>query len=190
MHNPIAVLEQNKINTKSALLAVQEVGLLDWTSGDQYRNAINELVGDVSDYGSFDSLTAKYVYKYLVQNLVKAHNSGTPFNSEAIIVESVTSAQKMVSRLRGGDLSYMLHLADNELLEHDVPAEKVEVVVKEHTPRTPRNSGPSKKERAIDLYKANRNLSRDELVTLFMKELDMTKAGATTYVYLCKKEVA
>lgn len=44
---------------------------------------------------------------------------------------------------------------------------------------------PSKKDRAQNIYNATPDKAR--CITRFMDELDMTKAGATTYYYNCKK---
>ena len=49
--------------------------------------------------------------------------------------------------------------------------------------------GPTKKQKSLELYKANIELSRKEMIELFCDELEMTPAGATTYVYNCKKEL-
>jgi hypothetical protein len=47
--------------------------------------------------------------------------------------------------------------------------------------------GLSKKERALLIFKQNPQASRGEIIELFMKELNMTKAGASTYHANCKK---
>jgi hypothetical protein len=47
--------------------------------------------------------------------------------------------------------------------------------------KTASTTGPTKKERAALLKAANPTLSRKEMIQLFMKELDMTVAGASTY---------
>ena len=62
--------------------------------------------------------------------------------------------------------------------------------IKAKTIRPARISGqPSKKQLAIQLYMASSHLPREELVKLFMDNLSMSKAGATTYVYNCKRTV-
>jgi hypothetical protein len=48
-------------------------------------------------------------------------------------------------------------------------------------------SGPSKIDRAVELYKANIKLSKDNMIALLREELDMSLAGATTYYYNAKK---
>jgi hypothetical protein len=51
---------------------------------------------------------------------------------------------------------------------------------------SPRGTG-TKLERAKALYQANPGLDRQGLIALFMRDLGMTKAGASTYVYTCQK---
>jgi hypothetical protein len=56
--------------------------------------------------------------------------------------------------------------------------------------RAPRVKGqPTKQQRAIELYKENMKLSRDNLIGLFMEKLQMSKSGATTYYYNVIKAV-
>lgn len=50
--------------------------------------------------------------------------------------------------------------------------------------------GLSKGKRALELYKKHhKQMSKDQLIELFMKELETSKAGATTQYYAAKKEV-
>lgn len=46
-----------------------------------------------------------------------------------------------------------------------------------------------KQKRAVELYEKHKGKPNAEIVAVFMKELDMSKAGATTYVYNCKKGI-
>lgn len=46
----------------------------------------------------------------------------------------------------------------------------------------------SKKQRAQAIFDANTNASRADVINEFIKQLDMTKAGASTYYYNCQKE--
>lgn len=55
-------------------------------------------------------------------------------------------------------------------------------------PKTTNHKTGTKLERAIELYKMSSDKSRDTIVSLFMVELDMTKAGATTYFFNCRKK--
>jgi hypothetical protein len=47
--------------------------------------------------------------------------------------------------------------------------------------------GETKLDKAKALFKANSKLSRENMIGLFMEQLQMSKAGATTYIYNCKK---
>lgn len=69
-------------------------------------------------------------------------------------------------------------------------ASKGKVVKTAKAPRAAKVSGqPTKKQLAIQLYMASSHLPQQELVKLFMDNLSMSKAGATTYVYNCKRSV-
>lgn len=61
-----------------------------------------------------------------------------------------------------------------------------DVPTKDTTPKPKSVKSGSKKEQAIALYKANSGMSRKELIELFIRELGMTPAGASTYVHLAK----
>ena len=50
-----------------------------------------------------------------------------------------------------------------------------------------KRSGRSKIDQAREIFNKNSNLSRDKIVELFIKQLEMTKAGATSYYYTCRK---
>lgn len=60
-------------------------------------------------------------------------------------------------------------------------------------PTAPKRTKPidpnSKKAKAIRLYKWNTHLTPKDLVELFMSELNMSLAGARTYLNICRKEV-
>lgn len=63
------------------------------------------------------------------------------------------------------------------------PTTRKETSAKGAAPRRPRSSGPTKLHRAIELAAANPTLTRVELAALFVRELGMTTAGASTYSY-------
>ena len=49
------------------------------------------------------------------------------------------------------------------------------------------DAAPTKLDRAVELFKANAKLSKDNMIELFRTELDMSLAGATTYYYNARK---
>ena len=61
-------------------------------------------------------------------------------------------------------------------------------VAKPKKTRAPRGNGPSKKERALQIYRETIHFGKNNVIEAFMEQLSMSKAGATTYFYNCKKE--
>jgi hypothetical protein len=58
--------------------------------------------------------------------------------------------------------------------------------------RIPRASGMSKKDRCLSLYRDNKEAfgtDKHKMINLFMEELGLSKPGATTYEYNCRKEI-
>ena len=53
--------------------------------------------------------------------------------------------------------------------------------------KTSKKKDNTKSEKALELYKQNSSMTRKELICLFVQELGMSMAGASTYVYNCKK---
>lgn len=56
-----------------------------------------------------------------------------------------------------------------------------------HTNRVPTLRGTSKKDQAQTIFNANPNMARSTMINLFMTEVHLTKSGASTYYYNCKK---
>ena len=65
----------------------------------------------------------------------------------------------------------------------DIIVKATESIVAVPTPSATvgKTGGKSKKDRALELKGANPNATRKELIALFVAELDMTPAGASTY---------
>lgn len=72
--------------------------------------------------------------------------------------------------------------------EREVKAAKPTKVAKTKVvAKRSRSNGPTKQERALEIYRANTKLSKDNLITIIREQLDMSIAGATTYYYNAKK---
>ena len=67
-------------------------------------------------------------------------------------------------------------------------AKKANAVKTVRVPRV-RTSGPSKKDEAIKIYRDNVDAGKAVIIDMFMANLGMSKAGATTYFYNCKKAI-
>ncbi len=180
MISPLTILEHRGIDINNYIKAVQDAKALGWYKPNQFREAIIELVGDAIDMSHLkDDKSVKYIYYYLVQNFVKQRDIG-PIIIKNIIEKSLKDTANIISRIYGGDLSYVLFLEENGGGN----------VNGDGTPVIPtRGRKGQKKEKAAELYKQNNDkCSRKEMIALFMKELDMSKPGATTYFYNLVKE--
>lgn len=73
--------------------------------------------------------------------------------------------------------------------EEIIATRKVEAqpVVKQNSTASKKGS---KKERAIELFKKHPGATRGTMIDIFMAQLEMTKAGASTYYAAIKKELA
>lgn len=183
MIDPIAVLTELGVNTNSPIQAIMDItreqkGQLGWTEGEQFRLGITALVGDKINTNNLDDQKAKYTYLYLVESLVRQYDEGIgDININNAIKDARSGAKKFIHRLNN-DLAWM-NPANWEGESSLRPA-----------PTKKKNKKGRKKNAAADLYRKNKDTkSRKEVIELFMKKLDMSKAGATTYFHNCKKEL-
>ncbi|KKN44109.1 hypothetical protein LCGC14_0696360 [marine sediment metagenome] len=180
MIDPIAVLTELGVNTNSPIQAIMDItreqkGQLGWTEGEEFRLGITALVGNKINTNNLDDQKAKYTYLYLVQSLVKQFDEGIgEININNAIKDARSGAKKFIHRLHN-DLAWM-NPANWEGESSLRPAP------------TKKKSKGRKKNAAADLYRKNKDTkSRKEIIEMFMKKLDMSKAGATTYFHNCKK---
>jgi len=67
------------------------------------------------------------------------------------------------------------------------PAKPAKVVKTKVAAKRPRADGPTKQERAIEIYRDFAGQSKDNVIAKIREQLDMSLAGATTYYYNAKK---
>lgn len=67
------------------------------------------------------------------------------------------------------------------------PAKPAKVVKTKVAAKRPRAGGPTKQERAIEIYRDFAGQSKDNVIAKIREQLDMSLAGATTYYYNAKK---
>ena len=73
------------------------------------------------------------------------------------------------------------------IMEAERAAKPAKVVKTKVAAKRPRADGPTKQERALEIYRANIKLSKDNVIAIIREKLDMSTAGATTYYYNAKK---
>lgn len=84
----------------------------------------------------------------------------------------------------GGSLDFVKKLG--QVTYHEARNGKKE----QHPKQTKQPKSNSKKAQALLLYKLNSHISTKAMIQLFMSELNMTVAGARTYVSNCRNEIA
>lgn len=175
--NTTQALNNLKINSVYASHAVQDVRELIEGSPDPIgaaRTIINSLTL-IGDHTINDPTEARMTAQYLVERAIKL---GADYDPQ----QALKHAAKRIGEMRVSDPYFF------RTIEVSPVASTITI-----TTAAPKQEGAapakvgSKKEMAQALYEKNKTLSNQELVALFMKDLTMSKAGATTYVYNCKK---
>ena len=67
------------------------------------------------------------------------------------------------------------------------PSKPAKVVKTKVAAKRPRTGGPTKQERALEIYRDFAGQSKDNVIAKIREQLDMSPAGATTYYYNAKK---
>lgn len=115
-----------------------------------------------------------------IQDEFRAKNLPVPSAEEVLIRESI-SRKELHDRIGFVDPRGYFHL--------DKGVKKVSVTSKSSTKAVKSTkSGPTKAERALEIYKNRGSMPREGVIQMFMQELGMTKAGATTYFYNAKRD--
>lgn len=196
MINPITVLSKLGVDTDSPIQAIQDVSKLaakrDWVTDAHWRRAIEELIGtEKINVANLDFLKAKYTYMYLVQNIVEQFDETDEPSVNVAIKAARAKAKAMIYRIKEGDLQFLdpsRYTEAEEIDEHGIITRKIGGG--RGKPIGKKGRKGRKKAEAERLYQANKDSkSRGEIIAMFIKDLDMSKAGATTYYHNCKKEL-
>ena len=164
--NFLNILDRYHVPTTSYREAVNYVNEQEVShgelSGEEYRIRIIELtsLGD-----NLSDKVAKWTYKYIIQEAIRAYgNTKLPVNMAEIYNISVTKAEYFIANT----------------LHSDVRAEAEPKV--DANGKVKKKRGV-KKELTCKLWaeRSGDNLSRKEWIELLMEEVELTKAGASTY---------
>lgn len=141
---------------------------------DQYQELVKE-VTDI-DHHFKDPRVAKYTFFYLMDACIMSTIKGVTI-PDSQMLDLLSDAEHKASKFT---IENEWCFATDGIQTKD---DEGNVII---TPKT-RKGGETKQERSMALYLANKDKTNQEIVAIFMKELDMSKPGATTYVYNCKK---
>lgn len=121
---------------------------------------------------------AQLVFGYIVQESIRAHVAKTAMTVDELVELAANKAT-----------TFLINNPWN-----DVETETTTVTTADGTTtdivtvKKKRGKGPSKRDLSIQLYTKvkDQNMTRAQLIELFVKELDLTPAGASTYVANCR----
>jgi hypothetical protein len=133
---------------------------------------VREIVGN--DEVDLKGERAVYTFYYVVQKAIRTHLWGEPVEGEDLLTPSIVEADKLLHRLTEGDLTFV-----RATLE-DKP--RVDAA------GNPKKKKGAKQELAAELYQKNKDKDRKEIIQIFVDEIGMSKAGATTYFYNMRKQ--
>lgn len=135
-------------------------------SARMLRKNLSGIVGDRSDFPD-DPIMLEFVYKYVVQEVYRAHVENEVFDQEAIYNTACKNARSFLEEWRPIILS--------NTASHNEEGERK------------RKGGAY--ERALDLVEKNKDQSRDEIIQILCNELDISENTAAVYFGRANKEL-
>ncbi len=179
MLNVNHVLARLHIDSTSRLQAIQDVRVLIETSpnpANVARQIISNLIHDASAVISNDPIELRMTAQRLVADAILLGESYDPDGA-------LLRAAKKIAEQRISDPWYFAKESGSTVVTTTENREGVNVEVK--TDGKIKKGG--KQVLAAALYEKHKALSNKKIIEIFMKDLDMSKPGATTYFYSCKK---
>jgi len=164
----IQKLRDLSIPVSSPVKAIQYLNSREDMKLEQYNNIVSELTDSTTSFEN--QRQAKYSFLYLVQNIIKKSNNTNVLDTKMLLSESTFQAK-------------------NYIQNNPWVFAQAEVVTKVDSNGKPKRKKGAKQIAALEIYKANINEDKKVIIQMFMDELDMSKAGATTYFYNAKKQV-
>jgi len=180
----VSSLEPLGIPTTSVIAAVNATGELI-RDATEPRVKAAEIVAAVAGVAmpDLDNVKKETVVAQVVVQQAVLHGE---FSGEAAVHAGVAKAESMAA-----DPKYSFAFVKSEpipdqsgTLVANVDGKEIKVEVKANG----KIKKGGKQVLAAQLFEANATKTTAELVAIFVKELGMTKAGATTYVYNCRKK--
>lgn len=179
--NPFKVLEHHGYRTDRGWtrpLRDFTDDTVDVWSQKQFEDFNVKLLGEHVTFENEEQ--ASYVVRYFVQGLMKVHTEFPDqiLDVDAIFLQATESANDFIRRMDHGDLKYLRAKPEGaETFDENAPA------VVDNRGNRKRKKG-AKKEMAAEMYQARRlELTRGEMIAVFMEEIGMSKPGATTYFH-------
>jgi hypothetical protein len=166
--NPIHQIKEFGIPTDSYHSAIRHLNDRDPFIKCEYERLIHVLTGVQRTYT--DQRDARYCFLYLIQETIRKSDNTDRFDMPTLLIYAEERAYKFIK-------------------ENPWHWAVVEEEVKLDSSGKPKRKKGAKQVEALRIYNENIFAGKKAIIELFMSELDMSKAGATTYFYNTRKQV-
>jgi hypothetical protein len=186
MINAMQVLERMQFNTTSHIRAIQEVRDYVGVADDKLKAAItviHALTGEDVSYD--DEKFALHVAQGVVERVIR---QGESFHPQY----AVKDAEETATKLRANPAMQWLNVQPAAEGETPFGPSKTVAGVNLTIKANGKIKKGGKQEAVVALFKDHvvaKNVSNADFIKIVMSELDMSKAGATTYAYNARKAV-
>ena len=169
MQTPLQVIEGLGAPITSHIAAIQYLNEEHrWLTKTQYEDAIIDIVGIEDGHPTLSNeKESRILFLYVVQETIRAFSHPEVPDMDVVFNNAIQHYEKFVAE---NPWSIKIYESAPKLdADGNVKPKK-----------------GAKKEMAESLFKENKNKSKQEIMDIFMEQVGMTPAGASTYYYNCK----
>jgi hypothetical protein len=170
----------------------------DWTKS-KFENLIEDMFC-IKVEAEFDK-EAEMLFRYMIVEAVKLNAEAVPFTAEDVLKNARVMVRKFFVDFPWTHPSHKSQLGKSDFDEDGnyigpkgyddtVPVEDIMIKRTMIGTKIIKPKKGAKQHAARAIYDANVGKSNQEIIALFIAQLDMSKAGATTYLYNMKKGIA
>lgn len=156
-------------------------------SREKAVKVMKELFGFVVDVSN--DVEASIALRYMIAESVRKHVDGFVVTEDDVRKFGVEKTKEFFLKNPWKNPNFNSELKDvpTGIEIVDVPVEEIKISRKNVNGKVIKPKKGLKQEAARKIYEANRGAENSVIIKLFMEQLDMSKAGATTYLYNMKK---
>jgi len=156
-------------------------------SRDRAIKIMNSLFGFHVDVEN--DVAASIALRYMIAESVRKHVEGYVVTEDDVRSFGIEKTKEFFVKNPWKNPNFQSEIKDIPAVDEiiDIPAEKIKIARKNIAGKIVKPKKGLKQEAAKKIYEGNRGAENRVIIELFMKQLDMTKAGATTYLYNIKK---
>lgn len=180
MKTPLQAIADLGCPTDSMIDAMRYFGEREDFTHNEYVKAIHEIIGDTDDHVPMDHYNAKVLFKYIVQETIRAYNLGLIPDMDRMFIYCLDKADTFIENNPWSETMFKIN---HGLMEREETDPETGIV----TPSKPKGAKKETTERIFTELKS-KGASRQDIIDAFVEQTGMSKAGATTYFHTLKKE--